>query len=784
MHRRTMRYGLSDAIFPFIDTESHIRKSVFRQPSSRGRPQESTLPHPLLSSIIPKAKAQARFFTDVTGMQTHSQAAINRLPAETLRKLLDAANSPAQACQAVAEEILGFTSATCVLLQRPGTEGCKLFVSPRDLISSFDPAHYGNFSAFVPDIGEPTHLQTGSAPAGAAQLLDAARCSDCLMLPVMAGSTRMATLAVFGIAPDRFAAFLDETRKLLQLLGGILAAAEYSSAPHSPEERHLYMAMLAVQNTVESIYWLDQDGNILYVNPAAEKELGYTAAELQRMRVSDIDPNAPPSVWGKEGEFAKRRRAGQMRNFKTQHRHRDGHLIPVEINSAPFDFDGRSYSMAICNDVSERLKSEDALRASEEKFSTIFTLTPDPLALTRLKDGVLLEVSHSYAGFFGYQREELLGRSSLPGPDGVGVWPDAAQRQRWQEQLEREGSLLGYETSLRRKDGSLVTVLISGQIVDIANEHCIIVNLRDISMRKRMEELLRQEKTEQEMLNNKLQEAQSQLLQSEKLAAIGQLAAGVAHEINNPIGFVRSNLTTLGNYSAKLLGVINAYETADSTLRNHPELFSKIEQARLDADLAFMVGDLRSLLAESLEGADRVRHIVQDLRDFSRIDSGQWQQADLHAGLESTINVVWNEIKYKAELVRDYGTLPLIECIPSRLNQVFMNLLVNAAQAIVERGKITISTRSDGNEVEIAIADTGKGIQPDVLPKIFNPFFTTKPVGKGTGLGLSVSYGIVRDHGGRIDVESEPGKGTTFTIRLPATRSRPAGKRRETGVTE
>lgn len=716
-------------------------------------------------------------------MQNHTQPAVNRLPPETLRKLLDTANNPAQACQAVTEEILRFTSAQCVMLQHPGTDGCRLFVSPPDLLSSLDSARYGNFSAFVPDNGGPTHWQAANAPPGAARLLNIVRCADCLMLPVMAGATRMATLAVFGVAPDSFAAFLDETRKLLQLLGGILAAAEYSFAPHSPEERHLYMAMLAVQNTVESIYWLDLDGNILYVNPAAEKELGYTAAELQRMRVSDIDPNAPPSVWGKEGEFAKRRRAGRMRNFKTQHRHRDGHLIPVEINSAPFEFDGQSYSMAICNDVSERLKSEDALRASEEKFSTLFTLTPDPLALTRLKDGVLLEVSHSYAGFFGYQREELLGHSSQPGPDGVGVWPDAAQRQRWLEQLEREGSLLGYETSLRRKDGSLVTVLISGQVVDIANEHCIIVNLRDISGRKRMEELLRREKAEQEILIGKLKEAQSQLLQSEKLAAIGQLAAGVAHEINNPIGFVRSNLTTLGSYSAKLLKVINAYEGANSTLRNYPELFNKIEQARQDADLAFMTGDLHNLLAESLEGADRVRRIVQDLRDFSRIDSGQWQQADLHAGLESTINVVWNEIKYKAELVRDYGILPLIDCIPSRLNQVFMNLLVNAAQAIVERGKITISTRSNGNEVEIAVADTGKGIPPDVLPRIFNPFFTTKPVGKGTGLGLSVSYGIVRDHGGRIEVESEPGKGTTFTVYLPVTRSRPSGEREEAGVT-
>jgi signal transduction histidine kinase len=178
------------------------------------------------------------------------------------------------------------------------------------------------------------------------------------------------------------------------------------------------------------------------------------------------------------------------------------------------------------------------------------------------------------------------------------------------------------------------------------------------------------------------------------------------------------------------------------------------------------------LIAESLDGADRVRRIVQDLRDFSRINESEWQQFDIHIGLESTLNLVWNEIKYKAELIRDYDELPLMDCIPSRLNQVFINLLVNAAQAITEHGKITISTRRRNDMVEITFADTGQGIPADILPKIFDPFFTTKPVGKGTGLGLSVSYGIVRDHMGSIEAVSELGVGTTFTIRLPVSRVR------------
>lgn len=162
-----------------------------------------------------------------------------------------------------------------------------------------------------------------------------------------------------------------------------------------------------------------------------------------------------------------------------------------------------------------------------------------------------------------------------------------------------------------------------------------------------------------------------------------------------------------------------------------------------------------------------MRRIVQDLRDFSRVDSPDWQWADLHAGLESTLNVVWNEIKFKADVVRDYGDLPEVECLPSQLNQVFMNILVNAAQAIPERGTITLRSGRESDGVWISISDTGDGMAPELRTKIFDPFFTTKPVGKGTGLGLSVSYGIVARHGGSIEVDSEVGRGTTFTLRLP-----------------
>jgi two-component system, NtrC family, sensor kinase len=177
------------------------------------------------------------------------------------------------------------------------------------------------------------------------------------------------------------------------------------------------------------------------------------------------------------------------------------------------------------------------------------------------------------------------------------------------------------------------------------------------------------------------------------------------------------------------------------------------------------------LINESLEGIARVRRIVQDLRDFSRSADSEWQEVDLHAGLESTLNVVGNEIKDKAEVLREYGRLPLVECLPFQINQVFLNLLVNAAQAIAQRGVITLRTACEGDWVSIAVTDTGCGMTPEIREHVFDPFFTTRPVGKGTGLGLSVAYGIVEKHGGRIDVASEPGQGSTFTVRLPVSRA-------------
>ncbi len=261
--------------------------------------------------------------------------------------------------------------------------------------------------------------------------------------------------------------------------------------------------------------------------------------------------------------------------------------------------------------------------------------------------------------------------------------------------------------------------------------------------------------------------AQEQLVQSEKMASIGQLAAGVAHEINNPIGYVHSNLGTLQEYLHSLFALIEVYERV---LRapDPRQLLSEIDETRARFDIDFITGDLPQLMAESREGIERVTQIVRSLKDFSYSDrDDSWKLADLHHGLDSTINIIWNELKYKATLEKRYDKLPLVQCLPSELNQVFMNILLNAGHAIEGQGTIQVSTGVEGEEVWVEIEDNGSGIHETVLQNIFDPFFTTKPVGSGTGLGLSISYGIVRKHQGRITVQSEPGKGSCFRITLP-----------------
>jgi signal transduction histidine kinase len=250
----------------------------------------------------------------------------------------------------------------------------------------------------------------------------------------------------------------------------------------------------------------------------------------------------------------------------------------------------------------------------------------------------------------------------------------------------------------------------------------------------------------------------------------------VAHEINNPVGFVNSNLNTLKNYQQDFNKLIASYREALTAARQVPlnshakhlsQTISAVDALESEIELDYLLEDCQQLIQECLEGTDRIKNIVHDLKSFAHPGKETRQMTNINQCIESTLNIVWNELKYKANIIKEFGKIPELECYPQQLNQVFINLLVNAGQAISGKGDIRIQTRNRNSHVEILISDTGCGISEENLGKIFDPFFTTKPVGTGTGLGLHVSYNIIKKHNGDITVMSEKGKGTVFTIQLP-----------------
>ncbi|MDT8903407.1 sensor histidine kinase [Anaeroselena agilis] len=303
-----------------------------------------------------------------------------------------------------------------------------------------------------------------------------------------------------------------------------------------------------------------------------------------------------------------------------------------------------------------------------------------------------------------------------------------------------------------------------GRLADSFNEMAADLQKTTVS-KARLEEALSQ-----------LQHAQSQLVQQEKLVGIGQLAAGVAHEINNPMAYIISNLESLRHYTARLKQFVALQEAALADLAKAggnkaaaAEVITSVDDVRRSMKIDHVLGDTEELIRETLDGAAKVKHIVQDLQGYARSDQIR-KMANINDGIAATVNVTGNELKNVAVVSLDLGELPLTRCNPGQLNQVFMNLLVNAAQAIDAFGEIHIKTWAHKDNIFISIADSGRGIAAKHMNRIFEPFFTTKEVGKGTGLGLSVCYDIVRNHGGVIKVESEEGKGTTVTVVLPVVR--------------
>ena len=491
---------------------------------------------------------------------------------------------------------------------------------------------------------------------------------------------------------------------------------------------------------------------------------------------------------------------------------KDGRLY--ELTLAPLkNPDGSIDALEVVRDITEKKKIQEKIAF----LAGIVDHASESVVATD-QNGKIIYVNPVTEKMYEYKAEELIGKEL-----------EIINAELYREKIQKEiyevalcGEVWQGELLNRRKDGKVfyVSTFVSKMIDKNGNFIALVWFQRDITQRRRyQEEMIRIEKekaetlrilheneaainkslsrTKRELLEKnlelekrtfelesekkrlkeayvKLNQMQTQLLQSEKLASLGQLAAGVAHEMNNPIGFVNSNLGTLSDYVKDIKKLLEKYEKMEKTIKedkSKEKLSQEIDELKKQINLDFLLEDFDKVISESQDGSQRVKSIVENLRDFSHVGKGKLEFADINKGIESTLNIVRNELKYKAEVIKEYGDIPRIECLPQQLNQVFMNLLVNAAQAITTHGQIKIKTYREGENILIEVSDTGAGIPKENIPRIFEPFFTTKEVGKGTGMGLSVAYGIIQKHNGRIEVESEVNKGTIFRVILPRTRS-------------
>ncbi|CAB1369329.1 PAS domain S-box protein [Denitratisoma oestradiolicum] len=531
----------------------------------------------------------------------------------------------------------------------------------------------------------------------------------------------------------------------------------------------------ALRQSHEPVILIDAELNFDYVNQAFTRLFGYGMEEVLGQSISLL--GVPGDDAGDPLRIAAI--AASMEGFtgEVSRRGKDGRVIPVLLSMAPIrDEQGRiSNYVTTMTDLTTIRRMEESLRENEEKFRSISASAHDGIVM--LDENAAITFWNGAAeNIFGYSVEEALGQDvhELVTPER---FRPAAREGFAGFKTTGQGAAIGgsREVMARRKGGAEFPLEMSISAVRHKDKWLSIGIARDISARKQAEaeekarlEQLSRTNHELKILNTKLEQAQNQLLQSEKMASIGMLAAGVAHEINNPIGFIKSNMQSLERYTEDLMRVVSAYERAEVSLPERSDIFEELHEVKDQIEFDYVKQDIRALIAESLQGLERVTKIVVDLKNFSHMESkDQWTMDDIHSGIESTLNVIWNELKYTCEVKKEYGQLPLVECVISQLNQVFMNLLVNAAQAIEGKGIITIRTGTEGEMIWVEIADTGKGIAAENLGNIFDPFYTTKPVGKGTGLGLSVSYGIIQKHHGRITVESETSQGTKFRVWLP-----------------
>ncbi|MEG4555353.1 PAS domain S-box protein [Microcoleus sp. F6_B6] len=537
----------------------------------------------------------------------------------------------------------------------------------------------------------------------------------------------------------------------------------------------------------DAIISVDANQKIILFNQGAERIFGWTAAEAIGQSLSLLLPEAFAthhshlvSNFGRGVKQA--RKMGNRKEIFA--RRRDGTEFPAEASISKLEVAGEIIFTAILRDVTASRQAEECVRLSEERYRSLAMATAQ-MVWTTNASGIFDKPQPDWIAYTGTSLEEKDNWIEA-------VHPEDRDRtlQAWKRAIETK-SLYEVEHRLRAADGSYrhfwvrgVPLLdADGSVREWVGTHTDISDrVQVLEALKQSEGQYRSQAAELEKAVRELHQAQTQLIQTEKISSLGQLVAGVAHEINNPINFIYGNITHASQYAADLLGLLHLYQ------EKYPNPVPEIVEAAEDIEVDYLMEDFTKILESMKVGADRIRDLVVSLRNFSRLDESQMKRVDIHEGIESTLLILQHRIKANVlrpaiEIIKEYGNFPPVECYVGQLNQVFMNLLVNALDALEEYNnnhfsneveisfrpqRIRISTSANSDTVTIRIADNGMGINPEVIHKLFDPFFTTKPVGKGTGLGLSISYQIiVEKHRGKLQCISAPGKGAEFVIEIP-----------------
>ncbi|MCF7915888.1 MAG: PAS domain S-box protein [Spirochaetaceae bacterium] len=406
------------------------------------------------------------------------------------------------------------------------------------------------------------------------------------------------------------------------------------------------------------------------------------------------------------------------------------------------------------------------LKKSEAKYRSLFTLSPDMIFLNTA-EGKVVDINQAGAQLLGYDSpQEIIGTYAQ------NYYYDAEARNKLRREMDKKGYVKNLEIILQSRTGEKVFCLENAHRVMNLQKNGYVYQgiIHDITSRIEQEQTRLKQNLELSEANKQLREARDKLVQKEKMASIGQLSAGIAHEINNPLGFVKSNYSSLKRYLESIKKFISIYKNAEQV---DPQKVQELQTLYEQEDLDYIMEDVDAVFTETEEGIQRIMSIVRNLKSFSRAGTEEVVESyNLNAGIESSLVIGRNEYKYVAEVEKKLSKLPPVACNANEINQVILNLIVNAANAIEEagpkQGKIRIATWTDEANVYCSVSDNGPGIPEEIKSKIFDPFFTTKKIGKGTGLGLSISYDIiVNRHSGNLEVSSEKGRGSTFTFCLP-----------------